>query len=162
MEYWWFVHWPECPPSPPKLGHLCVPPAGAQACHYDDANGGSEQSPFVSKCCCGRCDTDTITCAPDSITGFGVWLTIYSPLCPAEGCGSEGEWWRPNCQQSNSKHLLIVLSQVLLPRQTTLVSILTTLTKPTQLKLRVGRYWEFNLSTLLFWASRPHARITTM
>ena len=122
---WWYPFQPcpdECPPLPPTPGHLCVTPAGAQDCHYDDSNGGTEQSPFVSKCCCGQCETDPITCAPDSTTGSGLWQPMHSPLCPVGGCGSEGEWWK------------IILSsswkpQVSSPHQTTLTSILTTSTR---------------------------------
>ena len=87
----------ECPQLPPALGHLCPSPAGGKDCHYDDGNGGSEQLPFVSNCCCGRCDTDTITCQPDSITGAGLWQSKLSMLCPADGCGTDaGEWRRHN------------------------------------------------------------------
>ena len=83
---------PECPLLPPSPYHLCVAPSGAQDCHYDSGNGGTEQSPFVSKCCCGQCDVEKITCASDSTTGSGLWQPMHSPLCPAEGCGSEGDW----------------------------------------------------------------------
>merc|ERR1712110_960754 len=55
------------------------------------------QSPFVSNCCCGQCDVEPkITCAHDSITGSGLWQPMHSPLCPAEGCGSEGVVTSPN------------------------------------------------------------------
>ena len=103
--FWYRFHFqpqPECPLLPPTPGHLCVTPAGAQDCHYDI-------------CCCGRCG-DPITCAHDSTTGFGRWQSMQ---CPAEGCGSEGEWWK----------IILSLSwkqQVSSPHQTTLRTILTT------------------------------------
>jgi len=82
----------ECPPARPSLGHLCVAPAGAQDCHYESSIysfGGNVN------CCCGRCDSN-VTCAPDSTTGSGFWQPIHFPLCPAEGCGSEGVVTSPN------------------------------------------------------------------
>ena len=71
-----------CPPLPPSPGHLCVAPAGAKDCHY-----------AADHCCCGHCsESFTFSCArPDSTTETGFWK---STLCPEEGCGSEGEWWR--------------------------------------------------------------------
>ena len=78
----------ECPSLPPSPDHLCVAPAGALDCHYEslsDSFGGDVN------CCCGRCDID-MTCAPDSTTGSGFWQPMHSTLCPAEGCGSEGEY----------------------------------------------------------------------
>ena len=39
-------------------------------------------------CCCGRCDVDS-TCT--STLRSGVWQPMYSPLCPLDGCGDEGE-----------------------------------------------------------------------
>ena len=82
----------QCPALPPSPGNLCVPPAGNQVCHYDGGQGGtSEDSPLIVTCCCGRCPDD-VTCAPDSITGSGLWQSIaYSPLCPTEGCGTDGK-----------------------------------------------------------------------
>ena len=72
---------PECPPLPPPPSHLCVAPAGTLNCHYTGDH-----------CCCGNCsESFKLSCAPDSTTGAGVW---QSTLCPAAGCGSEGEWWR--------------------------------------------------------------------
>ena len=86
-----FSIWLECPSLPPIPGYLCVTPAGSQDCHYGDGSeGGTDLAPFVSKCCCGQCDTDTITCAPDSTTGSGLWYPMHSPLCPAQGCGTKG------------------------------------------------------------------------
>ena len=77
-----------CPsPSPPTPGQPCSQLPGVQDCHYDVNQGGSSESPLVTNCCCGRCDTD-MTCAP----GSGIWQpSLYSPLCPTEGCGTEGE-----------------------------------------------------------------------
>ena len=82
----------QCPALPPSPGNLCVPPAGNQVCLYDGGQGGtSEDSPLIVNCCCGRCPDD-VTCAPDSITGSGLWQSIaYSPLCPTEGCGTDGK-----------------------------------------------------------------------
>merc|ERR1719264_39336 len=37
-----------------------------------------------------------MTCVPDSTTGSGLWQPMYFPLCPAEGCGSEGVVTSPN------------------------------------------------------------------
>ena len=70
----------QCPPSPPTHGHFCVSPAGAQDCRY-----------ATDHCCCGICPENfTLSCANrDPTTGAGLW---QSTLCPAEGCGSEGEW----------------------------------------------------------------------
>ena len=79
----------ECPPLPPKSGHLCASPE-SQDCLYDGRSGGSRESPFVVNCCCGRCEFD-MTCAPDSISGFGLWQKMHPMLCPTEGCGSEGK-----------------------------------------------------------------------
>ena len=79
----------KCPPLPPSPGHLCATPAGALDCQYESFinNFGGNVN-----CCCGRCDSN-VTCAPDSTTGSGFWQpTMYSTLCPAEGCGSEGEY----------------------------------------------------------------------
>ena len=75
----------ECPTLPPLRGHHCVPRAGALDCHYRHYTS--------DHCCCGNCpDSFTLSCVPDSITGAGFW---QSTLCPAEGCGSEGEWrWK--------------------------------------------------------------------
>ena len=61
---------PDCPHLPPSPFHLCAAPAGAQDCHYDDSDGGSTQAPFVSNCCCGRCDVDHITCAQGMFRSF--------------------------------------------------------------------------------------------
>ena len=82
----------QCPALPPSPGNLCVPPAGNQVCHYDGGQGGtSKDSPLIVTCCCGRCPDD-VTCAPDSITGSGLWQSnAYSPLCPTEGCGTDGK-----------------------------------------------------------------------
>ena len=79
-----------CPsPVPPSPGEPCSRP-GALDCPYEnqiDNNG------VTGHCCCGQCDVD-MTCAPDSNTGSGLWQPLHSSLCPAEGCGSEGEWWK--------------------------------------------------------------------
>ena len=82
----------QCPALPPSPGNLCVPPAGNQVCLYNGGQGGtSKDSPLIVTCCCGRCPED-VTCAPDSITGSGLWQSIaYSPLCPTEGCGTDGK-----------------------------------------------------------------------
>jgi len=44
-------------------------------------------------CCCGQCGENFSCVQPDSTTGAGHW---QSTLCPAEGCGSEGEVTSPN------------------------------------------------------------------
>ena len=46
-------------------------------------------------CCCGQCSDSpwlSLACVLDSTTGAGTWQPIA--LCPAGGCGSEGEWCR--------------------------------------------------------------------
>ena len=46
-------------------------------------------------CCCGQCADShwlSLACVLDSTTGAGLWQPIDLMLCPAEGCGSEGEW----------------------------------------------------------------------
>ena len=86
---------PGCPPLPPSAGHLCIAPAGNQDCHYDGNNVGNNGGTAFN-CCCGRCDIDRI-CAHDSTTGSGIWQPMLSPLCPAEGCGIEGELLRWIC-----------------------------------------------------------------
>ena len=46
-------------------------------------------------CCCGQCPVwFSLACVLNSTTGAGLWQPIDMMLCPAEGCGSEGEWWR--------------------------------------------------------------------
>lgn len=96
----------QCPALPPSPGNLCVPPAGNQVCLYDGGQGGtSEDSPLIVTCCCGRCPDD-VTCAPDSITGSGLWQSIaYSPLCPTEGCGTNGVITSPNHPASYPNNL---------------------------------------------------------
>ena len=78
----------ECPPRPPSPGHLCAPPAGALECMYN-----------TNLCCCGHCPQNfTVSCTPDSFTGAGIW---QSTLCPADGCGSEGELSTKCCLGTN-------------------------------------------------------------
>ena len=76
-------------PILPTPGQPCTLP-GALNCqneHFFDNHGGT------GNCCCGRCDID-MTCAHDPTTGFGLWEPMHSTLCPAEGCGTDGEWLR--------------------------------------------------------------------
>ena len=69
------------PTLPPSPGHLCAVPVGTLDCHY-----------AADHCCCGFCAQNfTLSCVPDSTSGAGHW---QSTLCPIEGCGSEGGWWR--------------------------------------------------------------------
>ena len=45
-------------------------------------------------CCCGQCSGPawlSLACVLNSTTGAGFWQPIKSILCPAEGCGSQGE-----------------------------------------------------------------------
>merc|ERR1719350_896022 len=82
----------ECPPLPPSPGHLCAAPDGTLDCQYENL---IDISALTGTCCCGQCDID-MTCAPDSTTGSGLWQPMHSPLCPAEGCSSEGNVTSPN------------------------------------------------------------------
>ena len=46
-------------------------------------------------CCCGQCSDShwlSLACVLNSTTGAGSWQPTDS-LCPAEGCGIEGELW---------------------------------------------------------------------
>ena len=84
-------------PSPilPTPGQPCNQLPGALDCHYEnhiDYHG------LAGNCCCGQCDMD-MTCAPDSTNGSGLWQPKHPMLCPTEGCGSEGEWWRENIKE---------------------------------------------------------------
>ena len=75
------IIWPDCPLLPPTPGHLCVPPTSANDCHYN-----------TDHCCCGNCPQRfTFSCAVDSTTGAGLWEKLHSSICPAHGCGKEGE-----------------------------------------------------------------------
>ena len=75
------IIWPDCPLLPPTPGHLCVPPTTANDCHYN-----------TDHCCCGNCPQRfTFSCAVDSTTGAGLWEKLHSSICPAHGCGKEGE-----------------------------------------------------------------------
>ena len=76
-----------CPfPTLPITGQPCNLP-GNLDCRYENI---IDNNILTGNCCCGRCDTD-MTCAPDSTNGSGLWQPMHSTLCPAEGCGSEGE-----------------------------------------------------------------------
>ena len=82
-----------CPITiPPTPGQPCNLP-GALDCPYEDHIDG-----LAGNCCCGQCDVD-MTCAPDSTSGSGLWQPKHPMLCPTEGCGSEGEWWRENIKE---------------------------------------------------------------
>ena len=57
----------------------------ADDCKYEYFHG--------DHCCCGQCPAPnwlSLACVFDSTTGAGLWQPTNS-LCPAEGCGSEGE-----------------------------------------------------------------------
>ena len=70
---------PECPLQRPTPGHLCAGPSGAMECQYP-----------ADHCCCGQCFKSlNFSCVTDSVTGAGIWQT--TPVCPEEGCGSQGE-----------------------------------------------------------------------
>ena len=87
-----------CPfPILPTLGQVCSLP-GALDCHYGNVTDLS------MNCCCSRCDVD-MTCALDPGTGAGVWQKMYSPLCPSEGCGSQGEF-KEKTQTAKADRLL--------------------------------------------------------
>ena len=81
-----------CPsPIPPIPGQPCTLP-GALDCPYE---GFSDDRGLTGYCCCGHCGIG-MTCAPDLTNESGLWQPKHSVLCPTEGCGSEGEWWRKN------------------------------------------------------------------
>ena len=55
---------------------------GTSDCKYELTTG--------ERCCCGQCSAwASLACVPDQTSGAGVWQIF--PICPAEGCGSEGE-----------------------------------------------------------------------
>ena len=47
-------------------------------------------------------DWTTLACVPDSNIGTGLWQ--LTPLCTADGCGTEGEYRRHYCQANWSLH----------------------------------------------------------
>ena len=115
-----------CPsPMPPTPGQPCNLP-GALDCPYEnhiDYHG------LTGNCCCGQCDID-MTCAPGSTNGSGLWQPKHPMLCPTEGCGSEGEWWRENIKEVDpclEVKSINCYPQVLSPRQTTPTPTLPTL-----------------------------------
>ena len=81
----------ECPYQQPESGQLCASsPYGDNSCLYSG-----------DLCCCDRCsDYFTFSCVLNSSTGDHHW---QSSLCPAEGCGDQGETF------SFLDHLNIVL-----------------------------------------------------
>ena len=85
-------------PIPPTLGQPCTL-AGALDCPYEIV---IDNQGYAGECCCGRCDLD-MTCAPDSTTGSGLWQPMHSTLCPTEGCGSAGKWWRKHDYNNEDK-----------------------------------------------------------
>ena len=49
------------------------------------------------RCCCGQCTDSSwlsLACVSNSTTGSGLWQT--TSICPADGCGSKGEWCGDN------------------------------------------------------------------
>ena len=107
-----------CPsPIPPTAGQPCSQLPEPLDCHYENSTG------LTVNCCCGQCDVD-MTCAPDSTTGSGLWQPMHSPLCPADGCGSQGNRWKIILSSSWKPQDLVSS-----PHQTTLASILTTSTR---------------------------------
>ena len=67
-------------------GSPCTNPEAAD-CKYKHIHG--------DHCCCGHCQDPgwlNLSCVLNSTTGAGLWQPRHSPLCPVEGCGSEGEW----------------------------------------------------------------------
>ena len=68
----------ECPYLQPESGQLCASPYVDNSCLYSG-----------DLCCCDRCsDYFTFSCVLNSTTGDHHW---QSSLCPAEGCGDQGE-----------------------------------------------------------------------
>ena len=123
-----------CPITiPPTPGQPCNLP-GALDCPYEDQIG---YNGLAGNCCCGQCDVD-MTCAPDSTSGSGLWQPKHPMLCPTEGCGSEGEWWREFERENDP--LTGCYLQVLSARQITLTATLTTLQRQRRFKWRVGKY----------------------
>ena len=100
----------------------------AEDCKYEYIHG--------DYCCCGQCHDPqwlSLDCVLNPTTGDKLWHPIDS-ICPADGCGSEGECWKGKCQN------VFFLSQVLSPRQTTPTTIQTTFKGQRQYKL--GRDWS--------------------
>ena len=79
----WLYPLPEC--------SLASPGSPCSNLEADDCN----YKAVGDHCCCGQCGGwFSLACVLDSTTGAGLWQPIDLMLCPAEGCGSEGEWWR--------------------------------------------------------------------
>ena len=74
----------ECSLASP--GSLCTN-LESENCKYEGI--GAED------CCCGQCPGPAwlnLVCVQNSTTGEQLWQPVDS-LCPAEVCGTEGEWW---------------------------------------------------------------------
>ena len=112
----------------------------AEDCKYDYVVG--------EHCCCGQC-TDPgwlyLACVLDSTTGSGLWQPMHSPLCPAEDCGSNGEWGK-EIQQNVLELNEDSLPQAMLPHQTTLATTQTILGR--QIKFKWRRDWSYHYNSL--------------
>ena len=112
-----------CPsPKLPITGNTCTPSETLdRGCSYENlihVLGGD------ASCCCGQCDVD-LTC--NSTSGEGVWAPTHSPLCPALGCGLEGQPVYLHISKSFFKSW-----QVMSPHQSTRRNTLTTFEKQRQ------------------------------
>ena len=95
-------------------------------------------------CCCGQCTGWlSLACVLDSTTGAQHWLPKGS-LCPADGCGNEGEW----CKENGFIFLFLKYSlpQVLSNHQTTLTTTPTIWRRPRRYKWR--RDWSSHYNSL--------------
>ena len=112
-----------CPLHPPTLDEHCdIGLAGPQDCHYAGDH-----------CCCGRCFSSFVfSCVLDSESGNSTWQTT---ICPANGCGSNGELSRCTFFLSSTNPLS--LSQVRSPHRTSLTTIPMMLQEPTSSKCKM-------------------------
>ena len=101
---------------------------------------------YGNHCCCGHCPDPgwlSLTCVLNSTTGARLWQPIDLMLCPAEGCGSAGEWWKyilKNLLELNS------VPQVLWHHPTTLTTTQTAFWRPSGLKW--SRDWSLPYNSL--------------
>ena len=76
-------------------------------------------------CCCGQCSDSpwlSLACVLNATTGSSHWQPIIDSICPAEGCGSDGE---NNFSECSWIYFKTLFTQALSPHQTILATILT-------------------------------------